>query len=194
MNEDAVLKQMELLDKKMSETSGTANEHLTKFLFGGLIATIALLNTDLLLIRDYESGFQRLFGSAVVSIVALVLAHRYFLMVLRQYNDYVRSHRKLKYKYELTLHKLLSAGTDEEYQRYLERNPEPKGGPALAFPADKGFGNVAEYLMDHHGRRLAEIKDKSPRFFMAMDIVYLTLAVKLVSLLLNYGFEAFKSL
>ncbi len=183
MNEASILKQLELLDKKMSETSQTANQHLAKFLFGGLIAVIALLNTDLLIIKDYNTELQKLIGTLFVGIVSLVLAHNYFLMVIKQYNEHRKSHRKLKYKYELTLHRMLSSGSDEEYQRYLESGLESGVGPVeLKFPVQNKFADVAEYLRDHHGRKLSEIKDKPNLFYIAMDIVFLTLAVKILSI------------
>lgn len=187
MKEETETKQLELLDKKMSEASDTANGHLTKFLFGGLAVTIGLLNTDLLILKEYVDPLHRLAGSALISTVALVLAHKYFLLVIKQYNDHRRSHRKLKYKYELTLHKLLSQGDDPSYQRYLERGLQPlTGGQPKAFPEQTAFHLVADYLIDHHSRKLAEITDKSRLFYMAMDIVYLTLAVKLLSLGANF--------
>lgn len=183
MNEASTLKQLELLDKKMSETSQTANQHLAKFLFGGLIAVIALLNTDLLIIKDYNTDLQKLIGTLFVGIVSLALAHNYFLMVIKQYNEHRKSHRKLKYKYELTLHRMLSSGSDEEYQRYLESGLESGAGSVeLKFPAQNNFADVAEYLRDHHGRKLMEIKDKPNLFYIAMDVVFLTLAVKILSI------------
>lgn len=187
MQETSIVKQLELIDKKMSETASTANDHLAKFLFGGLIATIALLNTDLLIIKDYNTDLQRLAGSLIVSIVALVLAHKYFLLVIKQYNEHRKSHRKLKYKYELTLHCLLSRGQDSEYQNFLETGiTEIHKEEALKFPDNTTFQQIAKYLQDHHGRKLAEIKDRCNLFYLAMDIVYLTLAVKILSMVINY--------
>lgn len=171
----------------MSEASATANGHLTKFLFGGLAVTIGLLNTDLLILKDFVDPLHRLAGSTLISTVALYLAHKYFLLVVTQYNEHRRSHRKLKFKYELTLHKLLSQGDDPTYQRYLEHGLKPIfNGVQMNYPEPATFNQVADYLIDHHGRKLAEITDKSPLFYMAMDIVYLTLAVKLLSLVANF--------
>jgi hypothetical protein len=183
MNEASILKQLELIDKKMSESSENANQHLGKFLFGGLIAVIALLNTDLIIIKDYKNDLQKLIGSLIVGVVALILAHNYFTMVIKQYNEHRRSHRKLKYKYELTLHCMLSSGSDEDYQRYLEMGIDSgQGKDKLLFPAQNKFTDVAEYLRDHHGRKLSEIKEKPNLFYIAMDIVFLTLAVKILSI------------
>lgn len=186
LKEETATKQLELLDKKMSEASDTANGHLTKFLFGGLAVTIGLLNTDLLILKDFEDPLHRLAGSALISTVALILAHKYFLLVIKQYNVHRSSHRRLKYKYELTLHKLLSQGDDGTYQHYLEKGLKPKAsGQSILFPEQATFPLVADYLVDHHSRKLADIVDKPPLFYMAMDIVYLTLAVKLLSLIVN---------
>jgi hypothetical protein len=78
---------------------------------------------------------------------------------------------------------MLSTGNDEDYQKYLETGiASGQGGVELKFPAQNKFTDVAEYLRDHHGRKLSEIKEKSNLFYIAMDIVFLTLAVKILSI------------
>lgn len=192
MSTESMQKQLELIDKKLSEINDTANRHLSQFLFGGLIAVIALLNTDLIIMRDFEIGWHKLVASIVVGCVALVLASHYFRMVIRHHNELRRSHRRLKFKYELTLHADLCDAPPSEYRRHLETGlPPTTTGPELAFPESNQFADIAAYLKDHHARRLMAIDDKPHLYYMAMDIVWLTLVVKILSIATAYFLKAY---
>lgn len=117
---NVIEKQLDYLNDTMKETASEANSFLLKYHFGGIIAVLTLLNIDLILFEDISLASSidyRLVAFAVF--LSIFLSYRYFRFVLRHYARFAKSHRKLKYKYELTMHHLLSEGSNEEYQYYL---------------------------------------------------------------------------
>lgn len=186
--------QLEYLNDHMKETSQTANQFLGKFLFGGLLAVIALLNADLVLLRDSpELTTRNLLVLSVALPAVVVISWLYFRTVVRHYVEFRGSHRKLKYKYELTLHALLSEAPLGEYAACLEESvaKKPDDGFADRYPAGADFAEVAEYLLQHHRKAWTEkIEPKrfswsDPYFRIAMWLVILTLGIRIGTLMLG---------
>ena len=190
---DVIEKQLEYLNDIMKGTASTANSFLLKYHFGGLIAVIALLNVDLvameqLSIESIKSlNNPELFGLAVL--LVFVLSYIYFYVVLKHYGKFLSSHRKLKYKYELTLHLLLCMGENRDYQYFMERkidnNPvsddEDKDVLMPNHGNDYDFITVAEYLLNHHRIKYKKDRDvDSDYLWMAMTVIVLTMLIKAV--------------
>lgn len=191
-------RQLDLLNDRMKETSATANSFAGRFIFGGLGAILALLNVDLVVLRDVrivDVPFGLLAG---LGALVLVLASLYFGSVTRQYRGFRESHRKLKYKFELTLHALLLEATPAEYGAALECDLDDgrsgrEGGdrdgdrnddqsvPEPSYPDDADFASVAEYLYAHHRVRLAKLKARrDPLRSTAMLMVTLAVVLRVV--------------
>ena len=112
----------------------------------------------------------------------------YFYLVTEHYQGFRKSHRKLKYKFELTLHCLLLSpgGLVEEYSRRLEDPVDDMpDGTKLEYPPSGSAHDVLDYLLHHHRNRLHGVKRwyKSAYFWLAMVLVGLTMAVRLLPLL-----------
>lgn len=181
---EVLLKQLDLLNDQMKDTAAEANSFLAKYLFGGLIAVIALLNVDLVLLKEpILAQCSAALGWAVI--LVLLLSGTYFYIVTNHYLVFRKSHRKLKYKFELTLHTLLlgGSGVAEDYSRRLEYSAgeEPRTSKP-EYPESGNSGEVLDYLLDHHRVRLREIEPalKSPLFWLAMLLVGLTMIVRLL--------------
>ncbi|WP_419191824.1 NUDIX domain-containing protein [Engelhardtia mirabilis] len=185
--EQVLMKQLDLLHERMKETSATANDFLAKFLFGGMIAVIALLNADLVLLD--EPLFARPSPWMLVAVGPLLLLTAvYFGLVTDHLQSYRRSHRKLKYKFELTLHSLLQQPgvVPEEYSRRMELSVGAKAPDKdPPYPESGSRSEVLDYLVAHHRYKLTKIErwNRSVFFWLAMVLVLLTLAVRLVPLL-----------
>jgi len=187
----AVPSQLEFLNDRMKETSETANQFLGKFLFGGMLAVIALLNADLVVLRDplpLTLKHAPMIGGAVVGILGI--SWLYFATVVRHYRRFRESHRKLKYKYELTMHAMLFQAEPGDYARCLEESVDEDPPPEEQdhFPAMPNFSSVSAYLLAHHRIRFGSLKRSAWRdshFWIAMLLVLLTLGVRLTLLLVR---------
>jgi len=190
---DVIEKQLEYLNETMKETSSEGNAFLLKYYFGGLIAVLALLNIDLVLVKPGSFSGDSDYGLLAVAIVSLVvLSAVYFTVVLKRYEKFLQSHRKLKYKYELTLHQLLCQGNHEYYQYYLEQNLNrtAEKDDAIETPDNKkyDFEYIATYLLKHHRirfKKFDEHNDRNTYLGMAMSVIALTLIVRGIFLLLD---------
>ena len=184
---EVLLKQLDLLNDRMKETSETANAFLAKFLFGGLIAVIALLNADLVLLK------QETFSSCTTSLwwtllILMALSAAYFGVVTHHYGGFRASHRKLKYKFELTLHSLLLSPDPDvaDYSRRLELSVSGKpDSEKPRFPESGRLNDVLDYLLDHHRVRLRDLKSwyATAYFWLAMVLVLLTMAVRVLPII-----------
>ena len=179
----ALEKQLQYLNERMKETAETANQFLGKFLFGGLIAVIALLNADLVVLRELPVPTQNVKVLAVAAAAVLAISWLYFRTVVVHYATFRVSHRKLKYKYELTLHAILTGASSSEYATFLEepvdRKPHQIGEDR--YPEGGSFQEVAGYLLEHHRRALESREAK--RWGIWRD-AYLQIAIWLVVLTL----------
>jgi len=190
---DIIEKQIEYLNETMKDTASEANSFLLKYHFGGLVAVLALLNLDLVLIDSVRLkgilDYLLLFGAVVL---VILLSQKYFQYVLVHYKRFTESHRKLKYKYELTLHFSLSNGEVKDYQYYLEQDLgdsiDESADRKLRQPdfKDYGFVYVANYLLNHHRLRFLSIGKKEGGYLkMAMSVIYLTLAIRTIFLIIG---------
>ena len=113
----ALEQQLAFLNERMKEMSDTANAFLNKYYFGGMIAVIAVLNLDLVLIEQPTTltvkGFLYL---GLLAIVVLGISELYFSKVIEHYQRFSVSNRKLKYKYELTLHALMTGAANVSWE------------------------------------------------------------------------------
>lgn len=190
---DVIEKQLDYLNETMKETAAEANSFLLKYHFGGLVAVLALLNIDLVLIDAIaiESVFDFcLLGLSIFLVI--FLSRKYFAYVLDHYGRFTKSHRKLKYKYELTLHAALSRARDQDYQFFLEQDvnhiPDEKIDGQLKVPNqdDYEFIYLANYLLNHHRIRYKDLEKKDGHYLdMAMAVIILTLAIRAIFLIIG---------
>lgn len=190
LQKHALEQQLELLNERMKETADTGNQFLTRFHFGGIVAVIALLNVDLVLIGKPDNVTLSYFLILLsIAIFLLILSFIYFCYVTNHYRGFRESHRKLKYKYELTLHAMLSGATAAEYACYLEKglnkcnepkDPDYPGSPDQLLP----FIKAADYLYEHHAHRLKYKTNTIGKgyLYIAMLLVALTILIRLAGI------------
>jgi len=186
-------KQLEFLNDRMKDVSSTANQFLAKFFFGGIIAVIGVLNLDLVLVGAQPGlNARTILGFSLLVLGVIFISRIYFRTVYNHYDSFRGSHRKLKYKYELTLHAILCDGDVGEYARFLEMSldiasdrkeqdeyPEGHNGPP-------DFQAVARYLLEHHRARLhRQSSDRATYMNISSLLVYLTLAARAVGILIG---------
>lgn len=164
----------------MSRLSREAHQFAGRFLFGGIVAVVALLNTDLLIDKQLHIGSLGWQKGLILALAILVISGIYFRIVAERILFSRWQYRLVRHKYDITLHALLIGCSTPEFLRMLEYPLEPvKGGKALPFPESVTFSAVASYLHDHHGRalgRLSLVRD----WFIAMLIVLVTVIIKAV--------------
>lgn len=184
-----LMEQLKLLHELMKETSDTANQFAGRFIFGGLVAVLALLNVDLVLLGPASAAAaRRLPVLAAIVLAVMALSYYYFDAVTKHYAGFRESHRKLKYKLELTLHAILADAEPSEYARYLERSvadpaTETREPTYPAGPTPPTFAAVADYLLEHHRHRWrAMTRGANAHLRIAMLLVALTLVVRLLGL------------
>lgn len=190
----ALSKQLDFLNDRMKEDSQTANAFLAKFLFGGVVAVIALLNADLVLLDESvlsaRDAGEKAWLAAAAAIV-LGISALYFGLVMKRYGAFLLTRRKLKYKYELTLQACMLPSLPFDYTRFMERSvtkgdrydgefSDRVGRDSYAFPA------AAQYFLEHHRASHAK-KDGEPRsyFWIAMVLVVLTMVVRAIVTIFN---------
>ncbi|MDH5426268.1 MAG: hypothetical protein OEY29_14865 [Gammaproteobacteria bacterium] len=187
---DIIEKQLDYLNETMKQTAADANSFLLKYHFGGLIAVIALLNADLVLAdRIIKTASQHYAMLSVAVMLIFSLSFCYFYIVLMHYRRFARSHRKLKYKYELTLHCSLSNGDYRDYQFYLEKSVSDKTSgqketeDKLNKPEEKDypFTDIAEYLLNHHRIKYNKLEKVDLRYLlMALSVIALTVSIRVI--------------
>lgn len=192
---DIIEKQLDYLNETMKETASGANSFLLKYHFGGLIAVITLLNTDLVLadniVKIGEENY-RLVGVAVCLI--FLLSFGYFYIVLMHYRRFARSHRKLKYKYELTLHCSLTNGDYRDYLLYMEKSisetPSEQAKDELRHHEgnDYKFTEVADYLLNHHRIKYQKLEWIDFKYLlMALSVIALTVSIRGMLMVIGGG-------
>lgn len=175
-------KQLEYLNSTMKEKLQAANSFLLKYHFGGIITIIGLLNVDLLLLKDIDYNLSTCSLLLSVAGFVVLLAYFYFDVVLNEYCRYLQSHRKLKYKYELTLHLLLCEEGKADYQFYLEKGFDAPNYEALDRETiGQGKEAVAGYLYKHHKQKYNRIHSKTkPYRKIALVFICLTLTIRIM--------------
>lgn len=174
--------QLEYLNSTMKDTLQASNSFLLKYHFGGIIAIIGLLNADLFLLTDIVYNIATCLLLLLVAGLVVLLANIYFGIVLKEYCRYLQSHRKLKYKYELTLHLLLCEEKKNDYQLYLEKSFDSVKYEMLTEKEIKnGEGAVFAYLYKHHLSKFHRIPLKTkPYHRIAMVIICLTIIIRVM--------------
>lgn len=187
---DVIEKQLDYLNQTMKETASEANSFLLKYHFGGLIAVIALLNVDLVLTEKINiQDSQDYLLLICAALLALMLSYIYFKFVVRHYMRFSQSHRKLKYKYELTLHQALCKGDYKDYQFYLEQSVNETAThntDKISNPADNDyrFEYIADYLLNHHRIKFNQLSDMDNSYLaIAMSVIVLTISIRAIFLL-----------
>ena len=186
-------KQLEYLNDRMKDVSATANQFLAKFFFGGLVAVIAVLNLDLVLLGEQpDLSLRTVLGFAVLVVVVIRISQIYFRTVYEHYDSFRSSHRKLKYKYELTLHAMLCRASSPEYATMLEESVAEQPDPNVPdeFPGKSGasveFADVSSYLLHHHRRRFHDLSSSRETYVkISLLLVYLTLAARGAGILIG---------
>ena len=179
--------QLQFLNARMLEASDTANKFLTRFVFGGMVAVVALLNADLVMFKERPKlGSAFSVGIALgAGMLVMLLSYIYFRTVERHYSEHRLSHRKLKYKFELTLYALLAPSTPEAYAQMMEGSLEASRSGDKP-PAVFGFATMGPYLKNHHQRRFAGLKRSGSGYTgIAMMLVLITIVVRASGLLLQ---------
>ena len=186
--------QLEYLNETMKGVLSEGNAFLLKYYFGGIVAVLALLNMDLVLIDPVRLAWSKNLRLVVAAIIfILVLSCVYFWFVLERHAEIIQSHRKLKYKYELTLHALLSEGSNGDYQYYIEQavTAYAEGNEDEIEKPRKGtydFKYIAGYLLNHHRIKYHLFEERKQNFsylVMAMVIIVLTLTVRIIFFVLS---------
>ena len=183
---DVIEKQLQYLNETMKDKSSEIASFLMKYYLGGIIAVIALLNIDLVALGGIkitnEAGYYLL---GVVIVLVLTLSHQYFKYVLSNYAKLSKSHRKIKYKFEITLHYAMSTGEYKDYQYYLEQSldkkPETPDKDYIKKPeqGDYDFNYIGEYFLNHHRVRFHEIEAVDKNYLrIGLLVVCLTLAIR----------------
>ena len=182
-------KQLEFLNDRMKETSDTANQFLDRYMFGGLVGVVGLLNLDLVLLKERpnvsDPHTQLVMGAMACTV--FLLSFIYFWQVQKHYTGHRLSHRKLKYKYELTLHCLLLGTNAADYGSQLEAKVDDPHQDEPTFlddyPSDPNA--VPGYLLAHHRKAAARVKPDRNMILVALLMVVLTMSVRLGGLLIQ---------
>jgi hypothetical protein len=187
--EDALLRSLADLEARMRAVSLESNQFSNRFLFGGVVAVIALLNTDLLLEKQFVNiphGLTALWLVAAVTLVVLLLSWAYFWVVAKRIARFESAYRRTKHKYEVILYALLLGCTSADLVAEIE---VPLSLPQCAsrhLRHSSDFRDVAAYLHAHHAKALAEIKPLRPNVTMAMLIVVIAFAIKVLTYVVTF--------
>ena len=169
---------LEVLSEKMAGVSKECNQFANRFLFGGIVAVVALLNTDLVVEKKLAAGGYSPWAVWVLCVGVLCISGVYFYVVDRRIRRMQDAYRSTKHKYELTLYALCLGGSAEDLAAHLEKETKIDAANPTFNPA-AGFVRAAEYLHHHHAQSAEKIK-KYRDWLMAMLIVGLAVFVKLV--------------
>jgi hypothetical protein len=173
------LKHLEHLEERMKNVSKESNGFASKYLFGGMVAVIALLNTDLLIDEAVPHLRANPPVLALLLLTVLILSWIYFNAVSQRILRFNRAYRKTKHKYEILFYGLLLQAQAQDILVHLEKDPKPTDSK-LPFPGLVAFQPVADYLHDHHGRALADMRADKNELDLAIIIVVIAILVKLL--------------
>jgi hypothetical protein len=175
---DILLKHLDVLNQKMSEVSAESNQFAGRFLFGGVVAVIALLNTDLVVEKQLANGGLDLLSMIILIFCVLLISAVYFYRVTKRIQYFRWAYRSTKHKYEITLYSLLIGCRVNEYIMYLEEpmRKSEKGPHRLSLQSD--LQSTIEYLHHHHKEKAEQI-DWYRDWIIAMLIVALAVVVKI---------------
>jgi hypothetical protein len=181
--DDATIKHLELLNEKMSEVSKESNSFATKFQFGGIVAVIALLNTDLIIDKRFSLVNVNPYLAAGLLLLILVLSGMYFRGAADRIRHFRRAYRSTKHKYEVTLYTLLLTSPADKaatlnFISNLEHSLKESGIANPELSPTSTYEDVMEYLHKHH----AEAYNKIPMWkdwWLAMSIVLFTVIIKI---------------
>jgi hypothetical protein len=179
--EEAAIQSLADLQSRMTEVSKESNQFSDKFLFGGTVAIVALLNTDLLIDKSIillppTVGAMSLF--IVLSIVVFMLSWVYFRGVAKRIKTFDLAYRRTKHKYEILQYGLLLGCDTKELLSEMEKKAKPNSEGSQSFPEGGDFRAIAAYLHDHHGRKFEERQEDLSEPRLAMYIVLLTVVIK----------------
>ncbi|WP_109301726.1 hypothetical protein [Aquimarina sp. AU474] len=160
------LKHLEILQDRMKFVSSESNSYANKYLLGGTITVIALLNMDLVMAKRIISNSPVF--NLIFLLLVIVIAVLYFYIVAKHIERFNQAYRKTKYKYEILLYDLLEK--DHEIINKFETDLFEK------FKKKKEF--TFEDLRKHH---LLKYKKISWKGIMSLPllIVLLTLVIKI---------------
>ena len=173
----AALRSLQNLEDRMQNVSRESNQFATRFLFGGIVAVIALLNTDLLIDNTLTGAQSNWIVLTILLLVVLLISWLYFNGIAKRMLRSDKGYRRTKHKYEVLLYGIFLQSDAKLILEHLEREPKPMK-KELDFPSKIAFSAVAEYLHDHHGRALSELMAQTNERNLAMLIVILAIIVK----------------
>lgn len=179
--EDALLKNLADLEARMRTVSQESNQFSNRFLFGGIVAVVALLNTDLLLEKQIiriPRGLPALWLVGAFTLIVVLLSCAYFWIVAQRIARFESAYRRTKHKYEVILYGLLLGSTPGGLVAELEAPLPVSGHPSSTLRHSSDFHDVAAYLHTHHANALVAIKPARENVAMAMLIVVIALAIK----------------
>ncbi|MDC8003730.1 hypothetical protein POV27_06685 [Aureisphaera galaxeae] len=116
------LAHLDHLQQRMEFVSAEANSYSNKYLIGGIIAIIGLLNIDLVMEADLKASENRDTVMRYLFVVIGIGVY-YFRIVGQRILRFEKAYRKTKFKYETVLYHILD---DEELAKKLETGLEDK--------------------------------------------------------------------
>jgi hypothetical protein len=183
---DSILRaQLSLLSERMNEAASETNSLTGKFLFGGVVAVLALLNADLLIGRDAVAEPGIGLAAAVIAIV-FALSGAYFFLVARRLQSLRRVRASLGYQEEVTLYALMSGAQGGQYLVHLHDRLDDLASKHAELGRDSTFPEAMAYLHAHHKRGYDSIGWKHD-WVMAMTIVLLALVIRIGMYALGAG-------
>ena len=175
LDKESALKHLDTMNSKMDETRQDANELRNKFLFGGIIVVIGLLNADLVVAEAFEGNKIGSSHFILFTTLAYLIAAIYFWLISKNIAYHRSQYRMTKHKYELTLYALQLEATNLEFLNALETSPKEEE-EALEYNGVSNFSQAARYLHDHHARKLAYHPGRN--WLIAMLVVSLAVVAK----------------
>ncbi len=160
------LKHLEILQDRMNFVSSESNAYANKYLLGGTITVIALLNMDLVMEKSMISNSLAL--NLIFVLLVAIIAVLYFYIVAKRIERFNQAYRKTKYKYEILLYDLLEK--DQEIINKFETSLSEE------FNTKKEF-TFAD-LQKHHLSKYKKISWKR-NMSLPILIVVLTLVIKI---------------
>jgi hypothetical protein len=162
----------------MNESAAEANSLAGKFLFGGVVAVLSLLNVDLLIGRNVLAATPGIWVAAALIAIVFALAGGYFFLVARRLQSLRKARASLGHQQEVTLYALLSGTPGPQYFVHLHDRLDERAAKHAELGRDSTFPEAMAYLHAHHKRRydsIGWIRD----WGMAMTIVLLALVIRI---------------
>lgn len=179
LHEEASLRALEHLHSRMTATATESNTFKARFHYSGLIAVVALLNVDLVLLKTPIRPATRALMLSVTAAVLLIISFFYFRRIADYTVDQDRNYRKTKHKYELLLYGLLYHVPAYDLLRELEQTPVIDPSSSASGPPFKTFDDAARYLHVHHGKHLMALKARERAWVDALVLVLLVLLIRI---------------